>query len=160
MQHCDLGKPLKVTFQAPAGHSALDRIRVVDVNADVALWLQVSKTFAIPPGEVGTITLDSETLDRPSLYRVFYEKYEPTPVAIPPEVAEKSLCVKNLDTGTTEAVGAVNDLVLRQLATTRSSKTAKHLSASSREAPKSEKAEPAARGLASTTYVQTNGFHA
>lgn len=120
--HADLGKPLKVTFQAPTIHSPLDRIRVVDINSDVALWLQVSKTFSIPPGEVGTITLDSETLDRPSLYRIFYEKYEPTPVQIPPEVAEKSLCVKNLDTGTTVSVGSVNDLVLKQLRSTRTAK--------------------------------------
>lgn len=121
-QHCDLGKPLRVTFQAPAGHSPLDRIRVVDINSDVALWLQVSKTFSIPPGEVGSITLDAESLDRPSLYRVFYEKYEPTPVQIPPEVAENSLCVKNLDTGTTVSMGSANDLVLKQLQSTRTAK--------------------------------------
>ncbi|KAJ0409692.1 hypothetical protein ATCC90586_007481 [Pythium insidiosum] len=127
--HCDLGKPLKVSFQAPVGHSPLDRIRVVDMNSDVALWLQASKTFPIPPG---TITLDVETLDRPSLYRIFYEKYEPTPVHLPAEVMEQSLSIKNLDTGTTVSMGSVNDLVLKELESTRASRKAKKLSNSSR----------------------------
>lgn len=92
------------------------------MNADVSLWLQVSKTFSIPPGNVGTITVDSETLDRPSLYRIFYEKYEPTPMALPTDVMENNLCVKNLDTGTTVSMGSVNDLVMRELKTTRVAK--------------------------------------
>eukprot|EP00644_Phytophthora_capsici_P002221 jgi/Phyca11/568002/estExt2_Genewise1.C_PHYCAscaffold_270228 len=139
---CDLGKPLKITFQAPAGHSPLDRIRVVDMNSEVALWLQVSKTFSIPPGDVGTITLDVETLDHPSLYRIMYEKYEPTPMA---SDAESNLCVKNLDTGTTVSVGSVNSLVLKELKSSRSAKKAKKLSSSARPAPKSDKAASVAR---------------
>lgn len=131
------------------------------MNSDVPLWLQVSKTFAIPPGrrrfgqlvldrdptvsdsmvyvyrasgagDVGSITLDSETLDRPSLYRVFYEKYEPTPVKLPADVAENNFSIKNLDTGTTVSAGAVNELVLRELNSTRSTRKTKHLSNSSR----------------------------
>ncbi|RLN86115.1 hypothetical protein BBJ28_00018639 [Nothophytophthora sp. Chile5] len=150
--NCDLGKPLKVTFQAPTGHSPLDRIRVVDMNSDVALWLQVSKTFSIPPGDVGTITLDAETLDRPSLYRIFYEKYEPTPIQLPASVTEQNLCVKNLDTGTTVSMGSVNDLVLKELKSTRSSKKTKQLSSSSRPAPESDKPTGMTRRM-STTYV-------
>ncbi|RLN96272.1 hypothetical protein BBJ28_00018759 [Nothophytophthora sp. Chile5] len=150
--NCDLGKPLKVTFQAPTGHSPLDRIRVVDMNSDVALWLQVSKTFSIPPGDVGTITLDAETLDRPSLYRIFYEKYEPTPIQLPASVTEQNLCVKNLDTGTTVSMGSVNDLVLKELKSTRSSKKTKQLSSSSRPAPDSDKPTGMTRRM-STTYV-------
>ncbi|GMF33850.1 unnamed protein product [Phytophthora fragariaefolia] len=132
--NCDLGKPLKITFQAPPGHSPLDRIRVVDMNSDVALWLQVSKTFSIPPGDVGTITLDVETLDRPSLYRIVYEKYEPTPIQLPASVAESNLCVKNLDTGTTVSMGSVNNLVLRELESSRSSKKSQKLSSSASRA--------------------------
>ncbi|KAL3673522.1 hypothetical protein V7S43_001230 [Phytophthora oleae] len=143
--NCDLGKPLKVTFQAPPGHSQLDRIRVVDMNSDVALWLQVSKTFSIPPGDVGTITLDVETLDRPSLYRIVYEKYEPTPVQLPASVGESNLCVKNLDTGTTVPMGIVNNLVLKELKSSRSAKKSKKLSSSARPAPKSDKAASVAR---------------
>ncbi|KAF4323696.1 hypothetical protein BBO99_00001486 [Phytophthora kernoviae] len=143
--NCDLGKPLKITFQAPAGHSPLDRIRVVDMNSDVALWLQVSKTFSIPPGDVGTITLDVETLDRPSLYRIVYEKYEPTPIQLPTSVAESNLCVKNLDTGTTVSMGSVNDLVLKELKSSKASKKSKKLSNSSRPAPKSDKATSVVR---------------
>ncbi|OWZ24678.1 hypothetical protein PHMEG_000201 [Phytophthora megakarya] len=139
-KNCDLGKPLKITFQAPAGHSPLDRIRVVDMNSDVALWLQVSKTFSIPPGDVGTITLDVETLDRPSLYRIVYEKYEPTPIQLPASVAESNLCVKNLDTGTTVSMGSVNNLVLKELESSRASKKSKKLPSSARPAPKSDKA--------------------
>ncbi|KUF84124.1 hypothetical protein AM587_10017463 [Phytophthora nicotianae] len=138
--NCDLGKPLKITFQAPTGHSPLDRIRVVDMNSDVALWLQVSKTFSIPPGDVGTITLDVETLDRPSLYRIVYEKYEPTPIQLPASVAESSLCVKNLDTGTTVSMGSVNNLVLKELKSSRTAKKSKQLTSSARPAPKSDKA--------------------
>ncbi|KAG2769647.1 hypothetical protein JG687_00000776 [Phytophthora cactorum] len=138
--NCDLGKPLKITFQAPAGHSPLDRIRVVDMNSDVALWLQVSKTFSIPPGDVGTITLDVETLDRPSLYRIVYEKYEPTPIQLPASVAESSLCVKNLDTGTTVSMGSVNNLILKELKSSRIAKKSKNLTSSARPAPKSDKA--------------------
>ncbi|ETN05169.1 hypothetical protein, variant [Phytophthora nicotianae INRA-310] len=130
--NCDLGKPLKITFQAPTGHSPLDRIRVVDMNSDVALWLQVSKTFSIPPGDVGTITLDVETLDRPSLYRIVYEKYEPTPIQLPASVAESSLCVKNLDTGTTVSMGSVNNLVLKELKSSRTAKKSKQLTSSAR----------------------------
>ncbi|GMF10341.1 unnamed protein product [Phytophthora lilii] len=126
--------PLKITFQAPAGHSPLDRIRVVDMNADVALWLQVSKTFSIPPGDVGTITLDVETLDQPSLYRIVYEKYEPTPIKLPVSVAESNLCVKNLDTGTTVSMGSVNNLVLKELRSSRTSKKSKKLSSSASRA--------------------------
>lgn len=114
-----MGEPLKVSFQAPVGHSPLDRIRIVDVNTNVALWLQVSKTFPIPPGQVGSITLDIETLDRPSLYRIFYEKYEPTPMEVPIEIAENSLCVRNLDTGRTLSMGDVNEVVLKELESTR-----------------------------------------
>lgn len=132
LQHCDLGKPLRIKFQAPQGHSPLDRIRVIDMNSDVALWLQVSKSFSIPPGNVGSITLDSETLDRPSLYRVFYEKYEPTPIKLPAEVAENNFSIRNLDTGTTVSVGSVNDLVLRELNSTRNTRKTKKLSNSSR----------------------------
>ncbi|RLN63900.1 hypothetical protein BBJ29_004790 [Phytophthora kernoviae] len=143
--NCDLGKPLKITFQAPVGHSPLDRIRVVDMNSDVALWLQVSKTFSIPPGDVGTITLDVETLDRPSLYRIVYEKYEPTPIQLPTSVAESNLCVKNLDTGTTVSMGSVNDLVLKELKSSKASKNSKKLSNSSRPAPKSDKATSVVR---------------
>ncbi|POM79507.1 Hypothetical protein PHPALM_2809, partial [Phytophthora palmivora] len=150
--NCDLGKPLKITFQAPAGHSPLDRIRIVDMNSDVALWLQVSKTFSIPPGDVGTITLDVETLDRPSLYRIVYEKYEPTPIQLPASVAESNLCVKNLDTGTTVSMGSVNNLVLKELKSSRSSKKSKKLSSSARPAPKSDKATDVMR-RGSTTYV-------
>ncbi|DBA03278.1 TPA: hypothetical protein N0F65_011637 [Lagenidium giganteum] len=137
--HCDLGKPLKVAFEAPAGHSTLDRIRVIDLNSDTPLWLQVSKNFSIPPGDVGTITLDAETLDRPSLYRIFYEKYEPTPVILPPEVTENNLCIKNLDTGSTVSMGSVNELVLNELHSARSSRSSrssrgsKHFSSSTRE---------------------------
>ncbi|ETP38427.1 hypothetical protein F442_13969 [Phytophthora nicotianae P10297] len=138
--NCDLGKPLKITFQAPTGHSPLDRIRVVDMNSDVALWLQVSKTFSIPPGDVGSITLDVETLDRPSLYRIVYEKYEPTPIQLPASVAESSLCVKNLDTGTTVSMGSVNNLVLKELKSSRTAKKSKQLTSSARPAPKSDKA--------------------
>lgn len=138
--NCNLGKPAKITFQAPVGHSPLDRIRVVDLNSDVALWLQVSKTFIIPPGGVGTITLDVETLDRPSLYRIVYEKYEPTPIQVPASVAESSLCVKNLDTGTTVSMGTANTLVLKELASSRSVKKSTRLSSSARPAPKSDKA--------------------
>ncbi|GLD91697.1 hypothetical protein PINS_up000230 [Pythium insidiosum] len=148
--HCDLGKPLKVSFQAPAGHSALDRIRVVDMNSDVALWLQASKTFPIPPGDIGTITLDVETLDRPSLYRIFYEKYEPTPVQLPPEVMEQSLSIKNLDTGTTVSMGSVNDLVLKELESTRASRKTKKLSSSSREAPDSSSNNNTIRRMSTT----------
>lgn len=133
--HCDLGKPLRVVFQALAGHSLLDRIRVVDMNSEDALWMQVSKSFTIPPGDVGSITLDSETLDRPSLYRIFYEKYEPTPMRVPQEVAETAYSIKNLDTGTTVSVGSVNELVLKELESTRAGRNAKHASSSSREAP-------------------------
>ncbi|KAI9995509.1 hypothetical protein PInf_012574 [Phytophthora infestans] len=143
--NCDLGKPLKITFQAPAGHSPLDRIRVVDMNSDVALWLQVSKTFNIPPGDVGTITLDVETLDRPSLYRIVYEKYEPTPIQLPASVAESSLCVKNLDTGTTVSMGSVNNLVLKELKSSRTANKTKNLTSSARPAPKSDKATNALR---------------
>ncbi|KAE9128748.1 hypothetical protein PF010_g4393 [Phytophthora fragariae] len=143
--NCDLGKPLKITFQAPPGHSPLDRIRVVDMNSDVALWLQVSKTFSIPPGDVGTITLDVETLDRPSLYRIVYEKYEPTPIQLPASVAESNLCVKNLDTGTTVSMGSVNNLVLKELTSSRSSKKSKKLSSSARPAPKSDKSSTVVR---------------
>ncbi|KAG6609374.1 Ankyrin repeat protein [Phytophthora cinnamomi] len=143
--NCDLGKPLKITFQAPPGHSPLDRIRVVDMNSDVALWLQVSKTFSIPPGDVGTITLDVETLDRPSLYRIVYEKYEPTPIQLPASVAESNLCVKNLDTGTTVSMGSVNNLVLKELKSSRSSKKSKKLSSSARPAPKSDKSSTVVR---------------
>ncbi|TMW60641.1 hypothetical protein Poli38472_000683 [Pythium oligandrum] len=135
--HCDLGKPLKVTFQAPAGHSSLDRIRVVDMNSNIALWLQASKNFTIPPGDVGSITLDVETLDRPSLYRIFYEKYEPTPLQVPREVIENQLSIRNLDNGTTVSVGSVNNLVLKELKSTKSGRNTKHLSNSSREAPDS-----------------------
>jgi hypothetical protein len=149
--HCDLGKPLRVKFRAPPGHSSLDRIRVVDMNSEVPLWLQVSKTFAIPPGDVGSITLDSETLDRPSLYRVFYEKYEPTPVKLPAEVAENSISIRNLDTGTTVSVGSVNELVLRELHSTRTTRTKKHLSSSSREAPKSDTNALVPRRMSTTT---------
>ncbi|CAH0516192.1 unnamed protein product [Peronospora belbahrii] len=120
--NCDLGKPLKITFQAPVGHSPLDRIRVVDMNSDVALWLQVSKTFSIPPGDVGTITLDVEALDRPSLYRIV-----------------------NLDTGTTMSMGSVNKLVLRELKSSRSSKKSKKLSSSARPAPESNNTASVAR---------------
>ncbi|CEG47487.1 FOG: Ankyrin repeat [Plasmopara halstedii] len=137
--NCNLGKPLKITFQAPVGHSPLDRIRVVDMNSDVALWLQVSKTFNIPPGDVGTITLDVETLDRPSLYRIVYEKYEPTPIQLPATVAESNLCVKNLDTGTTVSVGSVNTLVLKELESSRLARKSTRLSSSARPAPKSDK---------------------
>ncbi|KAE9354427.1 hypothetical protein PF008_g4539 [Phytophthora fragariae] len=143
--NCDLGKPLKITFQAPPGHSPLDRIRVVDMNSDVALWLQVSKTFSIPPGDVGTITLDVETLDRPSLYRIVYEKYEPMPIQLPASVAESNLCVKNLDTGTTVSMGSVNNLVLKELTSSRSSKKSKKLSSSARPAPKSDKSSTVVR---------------
>ncbi|KAG7392516.1 hypothetical protein PHYPSEUDO_000204 [Phytophthora pseudosyringae] len=143
--NCDLGKPLKITFQAPAGHSPLDRVRVVDMNSDVALWLQVSKTFSIPPGDVGTITLDVETLDRPSLYRIVYEKYEPTPIQLPASVAESSLCVKNLDTGTTVSMGSINNLVLKELKSSWSAKKSKKLSSSARPAPKSDKATSVVR---------------
>lgn len=148
--NCDLGKPLKITFQAPPGHSPLDRIRVVDMNSDVSLWLQVSKTFSIPPGDVGTITLDSETLDRPSLYRIVYEKYEPTPIKLPSSVAESNLCVKNLDTGTTVSMGSVNDLVLKELKSSRVSTKSKKLSSSARPAPKSEKAAGITRRVSTT----------
>ncbi|KAI9908004.1 hypothetical protein PsorP6_004149 [Peronosclerospora sorghi] len=130
--NCDLGKPLKITFQAPVGHSLLDRIRVVDMNSDVALWLQVSKTFSIPPGEMGTITLDVETLDHPSLYRIVYEKYEPTPAQ--PAAAKNPLCVKNLDTGKILSASSVNKLVLRQLKSSRSSTKSKKLSSSASRA--------------------------
>lgn len=102
------------------------------MNSDVALWLQVSKTFSIPPGDVGTITLDVETLDRPSLYRIVYEKYEPTPIQLPASVAESNLCVKNLDTGTTVSMGSINNLVLKELQSSRSSKKSKKLSNSAR----------------------------
>lgn len=102
------------------------------MNSDVALWLQVSKSFSIPPGNVGSITLDSETLDRPSLYRVFYEKYEPTPIKLPVEVAENNFSIRNLDTGTTVSVGSVNELVLRELNSTRNARKTKQLSNSSR----------------------------
>jgi hypothetical protein len=145
LQNCDLGKPLKITFQAPAGHSPLDRIRVVDMNSDVALWLQVSKTFSIPPGDVGTITLDVETLDRPSLYRIVYEKYEPTPIQLPASVAESSLCLKNLDTGTTVSMGSVNNLVLKELKSSRSTIKSKKLPHSARPAPKSDKSASVVR---------------
>ncbi|RMX69816.1 hypothetical protein DD238_000591 [Peronospora effusa] len=141
----DLGKPLKITFQAPAGHSPLDRLRVVDMNSDVALWLQVSKTFSVPPGDVGTITLDVETLDHPSLYRIVYEKYEPTPIQLRHSTAENSLCVRNLDTGTSMLMGNVNTLVLRELQSSRSSKKSKKLSSSARPAPKSDKSANAVR---------------
>uniref|UniRef100_K3W765 Uncharacterized protein n=1 Tax=Globisporangium ultimum (strain ATCC 200006 / CBS 805.95 / DAOM BR144) TaxID=431595 RepID=K3W765_GLOUD len=137
--HCDLGKPLKISFEAPPGHSSLDRIRVIDMNSEVSLWLQVSKNFSIPPGDVGSITIDSETLDRPSLYRIFYEKYEPTPIKLPAEVAENNFSIKNLDTGTTVSVGSVNELVLRELSSTRNAKKSKGLSNSSREAPVTQK---------------------
>ncbi|KAF1335401.1 hypothetical protein FI667_g1223, partial [Globisporangium splendens] len=137
--HCDLGKPLKISFEAPPGHSSLDRIRVIDMNSEVPLWLQVSKNFSIPPGDVGSITIDSETLDRPSLYRIFYEKYEPTPIKLPAEVAENNFSIKNLDTGTTVSVGSVNELVLRELSSTRNAKKSKGLSNSSREAPATQK---------------------
>jgi hypothetical protein len=146
-QHCDLGKPLRVAFLAPGGHSSLDRIRVVDMNSDVALWEQVSKNFTIPPGawlafemgfcglvvvlscvislgDIGSITLDSETLDRPSLYRIFYEKYEPTPLRVPAQVAESTFSIKNLDTGTTVSIGSVNNLVLKELESTRAGRCA------------------------------------
>uniref|UniRef100_A0AAV1VM52 PDZ domain-containing protein n=1 Tax=Peronospora matthiolae TaxID=2874970 RepID=A0AAV1VM52_9STRA len=141
--NCDIGKPLKITFQAPAGHSLLDRIRVVDMNSDVALWLQVSKTFSIPAGDVGSITLDVETLDRPSLYRIVYEKYEPMPThqQQPADLgADSKLCVKNLDTGATLSMGSVNTLVLKELKSSRSSKSSTKLSSSSRPAPKSDTA--------------------
>ncbi|CAI5712253.1 unnamed protein product [Hyaloperonospora brassicae] len=144
--NCDLGKPLRVTFQAPAGHSPLDRIRVVDMNSDVALWLQVSKTFSIPAGDVGSITLDVETLDRPSLYRIVYEKYEPMPIhQATASAAGSNLCVKNLDTGSTVSMGSVNTLVLKELRSSRSSKASTKLSSSSRPAPKSDKAASVVR---------------
>ncbi|CAI5733468.1 unnamed protein product [Peronospora destructor] len=135
----DLGKPLKITFHAPAGHSLLDRLRVVDMNSNVALWLQVSKTFSILPGDVGTITLDVETLDHASLYRIVYEKYEPTPIQLRDPIAESKLCVRNLDTGSTMLMGSVNKLVLRELKSCRLSKKSKKLSSSARPAPKSDK---------------------
>ena len=102
------------------------------MNSNVALWLQVSKTFSIPPGDVGTITLDVETLDHPSLYRIVYEKYEPTPIQPRDPVAESNLCVRNLDTGTTMLMGSVNKLVLWELKSSRSSKKSKKLPSSAR----------------------------
>lgn len=131
-QSCDLGKPMKVTFQAPAGHSPLDRIRVVDTNSDVPLWLQVSKTFSIPPGDVGTITLDVETLDHPSLYRIVYEKYEPRPTQLRTSVAENNLCIRNLDMKTMVSMDSVNKLVLKELKSSRLSKKSEKLSSSAR----------------------------
>ena len=103
------------------------------MNSDVALWLQVSKTFSIPAGDVGSITLDVETLDRPSLYRIMYEKYEPMPIQqATASVAGSNLCVKNLDTGATMSMGSVNTLVLKELRSSRSSKASTKLSSSSR----------------------------
>ncbi|KAL4169906.1 hypothetical protein KRP22_010817 [Phytophthora ramorum] len=154
--NCDLGKPMKITFQAPASHSPLDRIRVVDMNSDVALWLQVSKTFSIPPGEVGTITLDVETLDRPSLYRIVYEKYEPTPIQLPASVAESNLCVKNLDTGTTVSMGSINNLVLKELKSSRSATKSSTLSSSARPAPKSDKSVSVVRRGSTTRAREIN----
>ena len=107
------------------------------MNSDVALWLQVSKTFSIPAGDVGSITLDVETLDRPSLYRIVYEKYEPMPIHQQQPAdsgADSNLCVKNLDTGATLSMGSVNTLVLKELNSSRSSKSSTKLSSSSRYA--------------------------
>ncbi|EQC35657.1 hypothetical protein SDRG_06941 [Saprolegnia diclina VS20] len=110
-------KPLKVMFHAPPDHSHLDRIRVVDLQSSVPVWEQTSRTIPVPPGHVGCITLDAEVLDVPSMYRIYYEQYRPTPVALSTEAMralEDTLCVKDLDSGQTVSVKSVNDLVLRQ----------------------------------------------
>ncbi|ETV91649.1 hypothetical protein H310_13895 [Aphanomyces invadans] len=115
--------PLKVLFVAPVDHSALDRIRVVDLHADLAIWLQLSKTFLVPPGSVGSITLDAEILHRPSVYRIYYEQHVATPLPLPPHALralEHTLCVKDLDSGRTVSVQAANDVVLSALKSMRS----------------------------------------
>jgi len=129
-----------VNFNVPVDHSPLDRIRIVDINSDVPIWQQTWKTIVVPSGKIyfnfhivnilnncvihhvgniGSITLDSETLEHPSIYRILYERYEPTPVQVPDETLENALCVKDLDTGKTVSVKIVNDLVLRELQSSR-----------------------------------------
>ncbi|OQR99180.1 hypothetical protein THRCLA_06577 [Thraustotheca clavata] len=111
-------KPLKVRFEAPMDHSTLDRIRIVDLNSEVPMWEQMARTIPVPPGNVGCIVLDHEVLDKPSIYRIYYEQYRPNPVELPAatlRALEDTLCVKDLDSGQTVSVKSVNDLVLKEL---------------------------------------------
>jgi hypothetical protein len=64
LQNSDVGKPCKIEFNAPASHSALDRIRIVDINAEVPIWLQVSKTVQVPPGMIALMLLRLLFVDR------------------------------------------------------------------------------------------------
>ncbi|KAF0713232.1 Aste57867_4448 [Aphanomyces stellatus] len=124
--------PLKVSFTAPETHSPMDRLRIVDIHdADTPIWQQRSKTFRVPPGDVGSITLDAEVLSRPSVYHIYYEQHEPMPMELPPETLralEDTLCVKDLDSGRTVSVKAANDLILKELESTKSRLQLAHVS--------------------------------
>ncbi|KAG9398082.1 hypothetical protein AC1031_015003 [Aphanomyces cochlioides] len=114
--------PLKVSFTAPTDHSLLDRIRIVDIHAETPIWQQMAKVFSVPPGDVGSIILDAEVLDRPSVYHIYYEQHNPTPMELPPaalRALENTFCVKDLDSGQTVSVKAANDFILKELESTR-----------------------------------------
>ncbi|RHY45962.1 hypothetical protein DYB30_010997 [Aphanomyces astaci] len=113
--------PLKLSFNAPVDHSALDRIRIVDVHSPQPISQQLSKTFLVPPGAVGSFTLDAEVLHRPSLFHVYYEQHLAMPMPLPLHALERSLGVKDLDSGRTVSAQAANDAVLAALESMRSS---------------------------------------
>ncbi|ETV66456.1 hypothetical protein, variant 3 [Aphanomyces astaci] len=113
--------PLKLSFHAPMDHSALDRIRIVDVHSPQPISQQLSKTFLVPPGAVGSFTLDAEVLHRPSLFHVYYEQHLAMPMPLPLHALERSLGVKDLDSGRTVSAQAANDAVLAALESMRSS---------------------------------------
>ena len=72
---CSIGMPFKFTFRAPNDKSPYDRIRVVDLKKNEALWEQQNFVMEVPSGTRGSVTLDRETFAKVSEYRIFYERH-------------------------------------------------------------------------------------
>ncbi|CCI39242.1 unnamed protein product [Albugo candida] len=112
---CDFRKPLKVSFQAPETHSLQDRIRIIDLSSKVPPWSQVLKTILVPPGSVGTITLDHETLSQESQFRILYERYDAEENNKEEKSSSSDLMITNLNTGNSCSMELVNEVAVANL---------------------------------------------